>query len=163
MANAEEAQAPAAAKKSLLIPILLTTNLLAIAGIVVVLVLGPKLWAQSAPAEGTEEQAPVEAASLGPTVNVGNFTINLSDPGPPRYLKAVVKATVSSQRTQAEVEARNPQIRDVVLSYLSSLLLKDTQGARAKQTIRDNLRKRINNILRTGEVQDIFFTDFVTQ
>jgi len=160
MANEE---APQPTKKSLLVPILLTTNLLAIAGVVVVLVLGPKLWAEPAPAEKSQEEEIVESATLGPTVDIGNFTINLSDPGPPRYLKAVVKGTVSSERTQQEVEARNPQLRDVVLSYLSSLMLKDTQGARAKQTIRNNLRKRINNILRTGEVQDIFFTDFVTQ
>jgi flagellar FliL protein len=161
MANAEEAPQPT--KKSLLIPILITTNLLAIAGIVVVLVLGPKLWAQPTEPEKAEEEQLVESATLGPTVDIGNFTINLSDPGPPRYLKAVVKGTVSSERTQAEVQARNPQLRDVILSYLSSLTLKDTQGARAKQTIRDNLRKRINNLLRTGEIEDIFFTDFVTQ
>lgn len=160
MANEET---PQPTKKSLLVPILLTTNLLALAGIVVILVLGPKLWAGPAQAEPKPEEEIVESATLGPTVDIGNFTINLSDPGPPRYLKAVVKGTVSSERTKQEVEARNPQLRDAVLSYLSSLLLKDTQGARAKQTIRDNLRKRINNILRTGEVTDIFFTDFVTQ
>jgi len=161
MAKAEEEAPPT--KKSILVPLLLTTNLLAVGGMVAVLILGPKLWAEaSAPAKNTEEE-PVESATLGPTATIGNFTINLSDPGPPRYLKTVVKATVSSERTQSEVEARRPQLRDAVLSYLSSLLLKDTQGARAKQTIRDNIRKRINNILRTGEVTDIFFTDFVTQ
>lgn len=162
MANAEEASAQPA-KKSLLVPILVTTNLLAIGGIVAVLVLGPKLWAQAADRPKEREEQIVESATLGPTVNIGNFTINLSDPGPPRYLKAVVKASVSSERTQQEVEARNPQLRDAILSYLSSLMLADTQGARAKETIRDNLRKRLNNVLRTGEVTDIFFTEFVTQ
>lgn len=158
----EDQTAPETTKKSLLVPILLGTNALSLAGVGAALFLTTSQPAAKTPDAPAETPPPVED-KWGTTVDVGNFTINLSDPGSTRYLKAVVKAAVSSDQTKEEVELRNPQLRDVIISYLSSLQLRETQGARSKEDIRENLRKRINNLLRTGEVKDIFFTEFVTQ
>lgn len=102
-------------------------------------------------------------APLGPTVDLGTFNITLADPGQNRYLKAILKGRVSSGDVLEEIEGREPEIRDRVIDFLSSLTVKETQGAAGKGTIRENLRKRINNILRTGEVESVFLTEFVTQ
>ncbi len=103
------------------------------------------------------------AADLGPTVKLGTFVINLNDPGHPRYLKVTLKAEVSGSGTKNEIRAREPQVRDLIISYLSSLAIKETYGARAKATIRDNIQRRLNHVLTTGEVTQVFFTDFMTQ
>jgi flagellar FliL protein len=154
------------AKKSPLVLILLATNVLSLAGVGAAWFLAPSI--ATPPAEAGEEEQEAEQeerdlADIGVTVEVGKFTINLSDPGSPRYLKAKIQAAVSSESTKEEVKERNGQLRDVAISYLSSLSLSDTQGARAKEDIRESLRKRMNNLLRSGEVLDIFFTEFVTQ
>ena len=114
---------------------------------------------------GDEEEEPDSSAGadLGPTVKLGSFVINLNDPGHPRYLKVTLKAEVSAQGAKKELRARDPQVRDIVISYLSSLRIKETYGARAKATIRDNITRRLNHILTTGEIRRIFFTDFMTQ
>ena len=113
--------------------------------------------------EGEDGDEEASATDLGPTVKLGSFVINLNDPGHPRYLKVALKAEVSVTEAKNEIRARDPQVRDIVISYLSSLALKETYGARAKATIRDNLQRRINHILTTGEVTKVFFTDFMTQ
>ncbi len=110
-----------------------------------------------------EEGSSYSATDLGPTVKLGAFVINLNDPGHPRYLKVTLKAEVSARETKNELRARDPQVRDIVISYLSSLKIKETYGARAKATIRDNIQRRLNHILTTGEVRRVFFTDFMTQ
>ena len=114
-------------------------------------------------AEAEEEEGASTSADLGPTVKLGSFVINLNDPGHPRYLKVTLKAEVSADSAKNEIRGRDPQVRDIVISYLSSLTIKETYGARAKATIRDNIQRRINHILTTGEVVRVFFTDFMTQ
>jgi flagellar FliL protein len=115
------------------------------------------------PGEG-EAPAPADPGSaLGPVVDLGGFVINLNDSGATRYLKATMKAEVSSAAASDEVTKREPQIRDAVISYLSSLTLRETQGARAKATIRENVARRLNNLLTEGEVRQVYFTEFVTQ
>lgn len=100
---------------------------------------------------------------LGPMVELGTFTINLNSMGDPRYLKAVLKAEVSSEEVGEEIKKREPQLRDMIISYLSSLTIKDTYGAKAKARIRDNIERRVNQVLVSGEVRRVFLTDFMTQ
>lgn len=113
---------------------------------------------EAAPASETETPA-----QLGPTVDLGTYNITLADPGQNRYLKAILKARVSNDAVVEEIEARTPELRDRVIDFLSSLTVKETQGAQSKSSIRANIEKRIDNILRTGEVESIFLTEFVTQ
>ncbi len=116
-----------------------------------------------APADGEAKEKGSGSEALGPTVMVGKFTINLNDPGQPRYLKSRIDVEVSSGATSDELKARKPQIRDLVLSYLSSLSIEATYGAKSKQEIRKNLKKRLNSVLTTGEIRRVFLTEFVTQ
>lgn len=97
------------------------------------------------------------------SVPLGAFVINLNDPMHPAYLKASLTAELASVELEVEVKSREPQIRDAVISYLSSLTLKETQGPVAKANIRDGVRRRLNNILTSGEVKQVYLTDFVTQ
>lgn len=142
---------------------LAVTNLLSLGGLAYfVLVEGGDQAVAGTPG-GSSDVAPGPAEVAGPTVDLGTFNITLADPGQNRYLKAVLKARVSADRVLNETEARDPEIRDRIIDYLSSLTVKETQGAQAKATIRSNLKKRINNILRTGEIDSVFLTEFVTQ
>ena len=100
---------------------------------------------------------------LGPVAHIGTFTINLNEPGHPRYLKTMLDVEVDSARAKEEVKARTPQIRDITISYLSSLTLDRTRGAKAKVEIRRDIRKRINKVLTSGEARRVFLVEFVTQ
>ena len=155
--------AGAGGSKGLLIGLALT-NLLSLGGLAYFVVAGGGDAAMaSSAATDAESGSDAESAVVGPTVDLGTFNITLADAGQNRYLKAVLKARVTGSSVVEEVEGRDPEIRDRVIDYLSSLTVKETQGARSKASIRANLEKRINNILRTGEVERVFLTEFVTQ
>ncbi|MBX2811648.1 MAG: flagellar basal body-associated FliL family protein [Myxococcales bacterium] len=148
--------------KMLLLALVLT-NILSLGGLGYLIVTngGAAATADTEVAPLVEEE--LEAPVVGPTVALGTYNITLADPSQNRYLKAILKARVSDGDVLEEIEQRDPEIRDRIIDYLSSLSVKETQGARAKSSIRENLKKRINNILRTGEVNGIFLTEFVTQ
>lgn len=142
---------------------LAVTNLLSLGGLAYFVVIGGGDEANATPTEMSEPEPAQPEEDLGPTVALGTFNITLADPGQNRYLKAVLKARMSNSDVLEEIDGRNPELRDRVIDYLSSLTVKETQGVRSKSTIRQNLKKRINNILRTGEVESVFLTEFVTQ
>lgn len=165
----------------LLIIILIAMNFLTLAGVAAFVLLGrsspePAAVAAAEGEEGAEGGAETDgekegdpekpdepAEVLGPIVKLGIYTINLNSMGEARYLKADIQAEVSSEETSEEVKMRTPQIRDMLISYLSSLTIKDTYGAKAKARIRDNIERRVNQVLVSGEVRRVFFTDFMTQ
>lgn len=160
----ENTNAESGGSSKMLLIALALTNLLSLGGLAYFVVMGGGDSAEASPAEISEPEP--EAApppEMGPTTDLGTFNITLADPGQNRYLKAILKARVSSSDVLEEIEGRNPELRDRVIDYLSSLTVKETQGARSKASIRQNLKKRINNILRTGEVENVFLTEFVTQ
>lgn len=142
------------------------TNLLSLGGLAYLVLVdgGDQAAAGGAPAGDVAPPADeVEAAPMGPLVELGTYSITLADPGQNRYLKAVLKGRVDGGDAVEEIEAREPEVRDRIIDYLSSLTVKETQGSTSKSVIRKNLEKRINNILRSGEVESIFLTEFVTQ
>lgn len=164
MADQENNPKAESGGSKMLLVALAVTNLLSLGGLAYFVVMGGGDQASAGiPQEVSEPEAPQEVVEVGPTVDIGTFSITLADPGQNRYLKAILKARVSANPVMEEVEGREPEIRDRVIDYLSSLTVKETQGAAAKSTIRSNLKKRINNILRSGEVENIFLTEFVTQ
>lgn len=141
---------------------LAVTNLLSLGGLAYFVVKSGEP-AHAQPITDDSGETGMSPPTMGPTVDLGTYNITLADPGQNRYLKAILKARVNQDAVSSEVEGRDPEIRDLTIDYLSSLTVKETQGARAKSAIRDNLKKRINNILRAGEVESIFLTEFVTQ
>lgn len=119
--------------------------------------------AAKADAEAAAAKADADTGDLGPVEMIGKFTINLADRTTSRYLRVVVSAELSSADTVEELKSRNAQLRHLTIAYLSSLKLKETQGAGALEELRGGLEKRFNNVLTTGTVRQVYFTDFVTQ
>lgn len=163
MADQDKKENAGAGSSKALLAALALTNLLSLGGLAYFVVLqGGEDAVAALPAEESGSPQEQEVKS-GPTAELGTFNITLNDPGQNRYLKAVLKGRVSSNDVLKEIEGREPEIRDRVIDYLSSLTVKETQGARSKSSIRENLKKRINNLLRTGELESVFLTEFVTQ
>lgn len=140
------------------------TNVLSLGGLAYFILTGGGDQASANTPSNVAEKAPTEEVEArGPTVDLGTYNITLADPGQNRYLKAILKARVNDSGAVEEIDSREPEMRDRIIDFLSSLTVKETQGSVAKSTIRANLKKRLNNILRSGEIENIFLTEFVTQ
>jgi flagellar FliL protein len=91
------------------------------------------------------------------------FLVNLSDPGGKRYLKLQMKAKLSSKQVAAEFVSHNFEIRDRILTLLSSKEFNEISSPEDKATLKQEVIQRVNKLLQQGQVQDIYFTEFLVQ
>lgn len=92
------------------------------------------------------------------------FTVNLVDPGMRRYLR--VKMTFEYLETKAllkELDSREPEVRDAVIGVLRTKTVPELSSGEAMQQLRKELIASINSVLSSGEITDVFFTEFVIQ
>ncbi|HEY1548747.1 MAG TPA: flagellar basal body-associated FliL family protein [Kofleriaceae bacterium] len=99
----------------------------------------------------------------GPVMPLDPFVVNLDEPGTARYLKLTVQLELVDAKAEEAVEKSKQVIRDDVLRHLSGLKLADTLGAKAKDTLRDEMMKMIEDDVGKGKVKRMFFQEFVVQ
>ena len=104
-----------------------------------------------------------ESTSLGPTIKLDNFVINIIDGERTRYLKAGITLEAMDKKTKQEIQNRKPQIRDAVIFLSSNKNFRELRDLQGKKQLQADLQHKINSILKKGKVRRIFFTEFVVQ
>ncbi len=92
-----------------------------------------------------------------------SFVVNLNDRGGKRYLKVKIELEIAPGGNHDELKAKTAQLRDIILLLLSSKLLEDLQGIDGKISLRNELIMRINQVMKTTKVRNLYFTEFVIQ
>lgn len=105
----------------------------------------------------------VAPQKIGIMYNLGSFLVNLADKNANTYAKVSITLELSNQKVQEEVVKRLPIIKDAVINLLSSKTYDQIRTPEGKEELRLELIKRINAILITGGVQNIYFTQFIVQ
>ena len=123
-------------------------------------------WAPKPPS--AEELAKVEAEKnkkpeILPVFSLKPFVVNLADGKGRRYLKVSMKLELSNDELLDEVEKRQPQIRDVILTLLSSKTSDEVNSMEGKFLLREEIIKRVNTFLITGKITKIYLEEFVVQ
>ena len=106
---------------------------------------------------GSQPPAPAAVYTFEP------FIVNLMDSANIRYVKVMMEIELSSTEVTDEIEAKKPAVRDMVISLLSNRSYSELLGVRGKTQLREELLRRMNQILTTGTVTRIYFTEFVVQ
>lgn len=91
------------------------------------------------------------------------FIVNLADPGGRRFLKVTMKARLSNEHGLAEFTSHNFQMRDLVLTILAGKETEDISKPEDRLSLKQELAAAMNKVLKKGQVQDIYFTDFLIQ
>ncbi len=91
------------------------------------------------------------------------LTINLADPGTPRYLRLGIDVEATSQQAVNDIKNNNAKIRDAIIILLSSKKYDDLASADGKFTLKHEIISRMNQILGAPRIVQIYFTDFVVQ
>jgi flagellar FliL protein len=115
------------------------------------------------PGRETNTAEPQKSQEMGPVYNMETFLVNLNEPQGKRYLKAKVTLELDSEKVQVEIERRLPQIRDAILTLLSSKAYGDINDLTGKYQLRAELISMINSYLKTGKIGNVYFTDFIVQ
>ena len=149
-------------KKGLLIIIVLVLLLLGGGG-------GAVWWfVLRTPPPTAEELASQEAAKkkepeILPVFTLKPFVVNLADKKSRRYLKVSMKLELSNEDLVEEMEKRRAQIRDVILTLLSSKTAKEVGSMEGKFLLRQDIIKRVNVFLVAGKVTHVYWEEFVVQ
>jgi len=118
------------------------------------------------PAAQTEQmEAESAAAAAGPgiLIDMENITINLADEDESRFLRVKMKLEVKDEESKAKVDAFNAQIKDLIITTLSSKTFDDVRTPQGKYNLKEELIYRINTFVGGEPVKNMFFSDFVAQ
>jgi flagellar FliL protein len=113
-------------------------------------------------AEGEEEidtgEAQEEDGILHP---LDNFTANLAQgDGPRRFVRMSTVLKFSKDSSEEEFKAREPQIRDAIISTLNSKRPNDLLKVEGKNFLKEEIKASINTFLVDGKVIDVFYISF---
>jgi len=152
--------------KFLILPIGLL--LLVAVGLVTYFFLYQGAWASLTGGEQQAEdknasESQSESQSLGPTIKLDNFVVNISDGERTRYLKTGITLEAMDKKTKQEIKNRKPQIRDAVIFLSSNKNFRELRDLQGKKQLQADIQHKINSILKEGKVRRIFFTEFVVQ
>lgn len=111
-----------------------------------------------------DTDAHAQAKGSEPVIQeVETFLVNLSDPGGKRYLKLTMKARLSGKELQEEFVSRTFEIRDAIIMLLSSKEFREIAKPEDKATLKQEIIFQLNRLVKKGQVQDIYFTEFLVQ
>ncbi|GEA17153.1 flagellar basal body-associated FliL family protein [Moorella sp. E306M] len=114
---------------------------------------GSKGVTAAAPA-GKQASVIMQKMSLEPIV------VNLADPGLRRYLRAKITLEYSDARLTTELNEKLYRIRDTLISVLRS---KKTDDLQNEDALKRELLTAINAQLIGGQVQGLYFEEFIIQ
>jgi flagellar FliL protein len=129
------------------------------------LFLGKKANAEKE-AGGAAEKAlkkPRKHAEPGPVEKLPAFVVNLRDSQSNRYLKVALEIELGSDKDVEKFKKYQSAVRHEVLMYLSNLSVAEIQGEGAKHMIAKEILAKTQKVYEAGDVQKIFFTEFVIQ
>jgi flagellar FliL protein len=104
-----------------------------------------------------------DSQEMGPIYSLETFIVNLVGGRGKNYLKAKVELELDSDKTTIEINKRLPQIRDAILTMLSSKSNEDISTLEGKFQLRAEIISTLNQFLKTGRVKNVYFTDFIVQ
>jgi flagellar protein FliL len=111
---------------------------------------------ESEPVKTVEVQHPI-------SFELGNFLVNLADPGGKRYLKIALQLELSGQRAGDEINRRNVEVRDMMLMILSSKEYEQIGSMNGKLSLKKEIITRMNKMLQDGQIKEVYFTEFLVQ
>lgn len=91
------------------------------------------------------------------------FIANLVDEGGGRYLKTTIEVEFAASTPPEGFDLRMPQVRDLVLTLLTSKSFDQIRTPAGKQDLREELIHRINHAFQKEVVKAVYFTEFIVQ
>ena len=101
--------------------------------------------------------------TIGPLYSLDTMIVNLADHGGKRYLRVTMALELSDSEALTTIESRLPQVRDAVLMILPTKKYDDVSTTEGKIALRTEVMDKINALMTKGQVNNIYFTEFVVQ
>lgn len=113
---------------------------------------------KSGGAEHAEEKKPEMKSVL---IGLDPFVLNLAEQG--RFLKVTMQLELSDVTLQTTIAEKTPQLRDAIITLVSSKSAESLSSPEGKFQIKDELLLRANQALGKNAFKNLYFTEFVMQ
>lgn len=91
------------------------------------------------------------------------FVVNLADTSPRRFLKATVQLGYTEKKLTAELGRKSAEVKDTIIEVFRSRTSSDISTVEGTDQVRKELRERLNDRLKSGDIVEIYFTEFIIQ
>ena len=164
--NQEEKSEKGGSKVLLIVIVVLLLLLLIIGGAVAYFLLSNNDQ-QDNPDQPKQEQVVKKKKSdlteIGPIYPLDQFIVNLMSNNSERYLKCKISLELDAPELQQEVDKKLPAVRDTIIQILSSKTVEEIQTAKGKEKLKEEIKRKLNEMFTTGEIRHVYFTEFVIQ
>ena len=93
--------------------------------------------------------------------DIGQLRITTADPQPEGLIIYVTFTYYPSDRAfTEELYLRTVNFREIIISYIGSFTMNDLRGLN-EDTIKNELLRQFNAILRLGQIESLFFSEFM--
>lgn len=94
---------------------------------------------------------------------IKDIVVNPAGTGGTRFLSVSFGFELGSSYVASEFEDRELMVRDALITILSSKTVAQLTDAKQKEIVRYQIKKRLEKLLDTDEIDGVYFTDFVLQ
>jgi flagellar protein FliL len=109
---------------------------------------------------GAGDSEPTIDEILVASVDVPEITTNLADK---RYVKIQLKIQTNSEDAGVELAKRDFQVKNLIIHELSEMTQEDLEGKQGKQNLQQTLKSQINELMKDGEIQQVYITSYIIQ
>ncbi|WGD88947.1 flagellar basal body-associated protein FliL [Bacillus subtilis] len=139
-------------KKKLMIILLIILIVIGALGAAAYFVLGGK-------SEKSEAKKSIDEI-VASSVDVEEITTNLKSDN---IIRLAIKLETDSYKSKEELEKRDFQVKDAVISLLADTNADQIEGDKGKETFKKELKDKINSYLQEGKVEKVYITSFNLQ
>ncbi len=118
---------------------------------------------QQEPKKVEKKKKVADMTEIGPIYPLDKFVVNLVSNNSSRYLKCKIDIELDSPELQQEIDKKLSAIRDLIIRILSSKTIEEIQTSKGKEKLKEEIKKKINSFLTSGEIRHVYFTEFVIQ
>jgi len=174
MADEKEAKKGAAEEDENAVPAKKSKSKLIIILVVALLILGGGgfgvyNFVLKKPVEEVEAKVPEKTpqenldAVVGTMYPLQTFLVNIGENEDNRFLKTTLTLELDKEALKDELDKRMAQVRDIILLHLSTKRFPEVRSFDGKYILREELLEKLNNILITGKLKNLYFTEFIVQ
>jgi len=152
----EAAEPQGSGKVKMLLAGVITLLIIPLASYLIFAVVVAPMWGK---AEAEEEPS----VKFGKMHDLPALIVNLAESRGTRYLKVKISLEMSKPSLEEELNERSPQISDLLIDVLSTKTITDVSNREGRIRLKREALEKINDLLVTGKVVNVYFVDFVIQ
>lgn len=107
-----------------------------------------------------KDEAPTIDQIVESSIDIPEITTNLAGN---KFIRISLKVQADSAKAAEELTKRDFQIKNIIITELSEMTPQDLDGKQGKAAFQSSIKTKINELMDTGEVQQVYITSYIIQ